>query len=95
MLPPVTMKKSNQQQSVELEAELLRLNALVRARRKTLARLAACPNKTCECRLVWSEQTEKTLASQMGKLRQGIGGKDGSRASSKPRPKRSKMAIAR
>lgn len=60
--------KSKQRQIFELEAELLALNTLVRARRQTLARLQACPNKDCPCRAVWREQTEKTLAHQVGKV---------------------------
>lgn len=60
--------KSKERQIFELEAELLKLNSLVRARRQTLARLAACPNKNCECRAVWREHTEKSLASQVGKV---------------------------
>ncbi len=60
---------------VELEAELIRLNTLVRARRKQLARLEQCPNKACECRMVWREVVEKNLASQMGKIRRQVKGK--------------------
>ena len=60
--------KSKERKIFELEAELLKLNSLVRARRQTIARLAACPNKNCECRAVWREHTEKTLASQVGKV---------------------------
>jgi hypothetical protein len=58
------MKKK--QETLELEAELLRLNELVRRRRAQLARLARCPNKDCECRKVWRETIEKDLAGQMG-----------------------------
>ncbi len=61
--------------AAELEAELIRLNTLVRARRKQLARLEQCPNKTCECRMVWREVVEKNLASQMGKIRRQVKGK--------------------
>ncbi len=67
--------KKKQQEAIELEAELIRLNTLVRARRKTLARLAVCPNKDCECRKVWKEQVEQTLAGQVGKIRRQIGTK--------------------
>ncbi len=67
--------KSKKRVAVELEAELMRLNELVRARRKQLARLAACPNKDCECRLVWREVVEKNLSSQMGRIRRGVHGK--------------------
>ncbi len=64
--------KSKQSQILELEAELIRLNTLVRARRKQLAFLAKCPNKSCECRRVWHEVVEQTLAGQMGKIRQQV-----------------------
>jgi hypothetical protein len=57
-------------QAVEgLEAELLRLNTLVRKRRAQLERLERCPNKDCECRQVWRESIEKNLAGQVGKIR--------------------------
>ena len=64
--------KNQQRPAVELEAELLRLNALVRERRKELARLEKCPNKTCTCRLFWRDHVEKTLARQMGKIRRQL-----------------------
>ena len=57
----------------ELEAELLRLNNLVRQRRKQLAFLEKCPNKNCECRAVWHEVVQKKLAGQMGKIRRHVG----------------------
>ena len=60
------------QAATELEAELLRLNALVRARRKQLVRLDKCPNKDCPCRFVWREHVEKNLAGQVGKVRHQI-----------------------
>lgn len=60
---------SESQESVGLEAELLRLNTLVRKRRAQLARLEKCPNKDCECRQVWRETVEKNLAGQVGKIR--------------------------
>ena len=66
------MKNSKQHQAAELEAELLRLNALVRQRRKQLAFLEQCPNKSCECRTVWREVVEKNLASQVGKIRHHV-----------------------
>ena len=66
------MKKSAPKTVLELESELLRLTELVRARRKQLARLEKCPNKDCECRQVWREVVEKKLASQVGKVRQGV-----------------------
>ncbi len=59
---------------VELETELLRLNELVRARRKQLSRLAACPNKNCECRQIWREVVEDRLANQVSKIRLGVAG---------------------
>jgi hypothetical protein len=72
------MMKSKFQETAELEAELARLTALVRDRRKTLDRLDKCPNKDCECRFVWREHVEKTLAQQFGKIR--------SHVKSKPKP---------
>jgi hypothetical protein len=57
-----------------LEAELVRLNALVRERRKQLGRLEKCPNKDCPCRFVWREHVEKNLAGQVGKVRQQVRG---------------------
>lgn len=64
--------KSKQRQVLELEAELLRLNALVRQRRKQLAYLEKCPNKDCECRRVWHQVVEKDLAHQVGKVRRHV-----------------------
>jgi hypothetical protein len=64
--------KRKQRDAGELEAELLRLNELVRARRKQLARLEQCPNKDCECRLVWREVTEQNLAGQVSRVRRGV-----------------------
>ena len=66
--------KSKQQQILELEAELLRLNSLVRQRRKQLAFLEKCPNKNCECRRVWQRIVEKNLAQQVGKIRRQVRG---------------------
>lgn len=82
--------KTKQQQAVELTDELLRLNALVRARRAQLARLEKCPYKDCECRRVWREVVEKDLAGQMGKISSSIG-KNGKAPSKSParRAKRS------
>ncbi len=60
------------QEATELEAELLRLNMLVRERRKQLARLEKCPNKDCPCRFVWREHVEKNLAGQMGKIQRQV-----------------------
>jgi hypothetical protein len=64
--------KSKRIAALELEAELVRLNALVRARRKQLAFLAKCPNKDCECRAVWRDVVEKNLAGQMGRIRRQV-----------------------
>jgi hypothetical protein len=52
----------------KLEAELLRLNELVRQRRQQLARLENCPDHDCECRRVWREVVESKLASQVSKV---------------------------
>jgi hypothetical protein len=84
--------KSKQRDAIELEAELVRLNTLVRERRKQLARLAACPNKTCECRLVWREVVEKKLAGQVGKIRRQVAGNGNHAPTSKPRRKGAIMA---
>jgi hypothetical protein len=65
--------KSKKQEILDLEAELLHLNALVRDRRKQLARLQKCPNTTCGCRLVWRQQVEKTLAGQVKKIGRQVG----------------------
>jgi len=62
-------------QVTDLEAELVRLNALARERRKQLARLEKCPNKDCPCRFVWREHVEKNLAGQVGKVRRQVRGK--------------------
>jgi hypothetical protein len=64
--------KKKERQAIELEAELLRLNAMVRKRRDQLARLEKCPHKDCECRAVWREVVEKDLASQVGKISHGV-----------------------
>jgi hypothetical protein len=65
-------KNSKKQEKVELESELMRLNELVRERRSDLARIQECPNETCKCRLLWNEQVDKTLASQVRKIRKQI-----------------------
>ena len=65
------------QEATELEAELLRLNTLVRERRQQLARLEKCPNKDCPCRVVWRNHVEKNLAGQVGKIRRQVGTKAG------------------
>lgn len=67
--------KSKPERALELEAELMRLNILVRARRKQLARLERCPHKDCECRMVWRDMVEKHLAEQMGKIRHQVKGR--------------------
>ena len=64
--------KRKERAAIELEAELVRLNALVRDRRQQLARLEDCPHKSCECRLVWRDHVEKLLASQVGKIRKQV-----------------------
>jgi hypothetical protein len=66
------MMKSKQREGLELEAELVRLNTLVRQRRQQLARLEKCPNKDCECRRIWREVVEKDLARQVGKIRRHV-----------------------
>jgi hypothetical protein len=64
--------KGPRPETAELEAELLRLNELVRARRDQLARLEHCPHKDCECRQVWKQVVEKKLAHQFGKIRKQV-----------------------
>ena len=66
------MMKRKEHEKLKLEAELLRLNALVRERREQLARIEECPNQACRCRAVWKEQVEKTLTGQMRKIRRQI-----------------------
>ena len=70
-----------------LEDELLRLNALVRERRKQLARLEKCPNKDCPCRFVWREQVEKNLEGQVGRIQQRVHGKSAKLAKPKKHAK--------
>jgi hypothetical protein len=67
------MMKRKPSEALALEAELLRLNELVRDRREQLARLQDCPNKTCECRRVWSKEVGKNLATQVRKIRRELG----------------------
>jgi hypothetical protein len=67
------MMNGKRRETTDLEAELLRLNALVRERREQLARLEKCPNKDCPCRLVWREHVEKNLNGQVGKIRRQVG----------------------
>ena len=73
------------QEATKLEAELLRLNSLVRERRKQLDRLEKCPNKDCPCRFVWREHVEKHLAGQVGKVRRQVRDKSTKPAKSKAR----------
>jgi hypothetical protein len=75
------------QEATELEAELLRLNTLVRDRRKQLARLEKCPNKDCPCRVVWRDHVEKNLAGQVGKIRRKVSSKSAQPPKSKRQPK--------
>ena len=75
------------QEATELEAELLRLNTLVRERRKQLARLEKCPNKDCPCRLVWRNHVEKNLAGQVRKIRRKVSSEAARPAEPKGQPK--------
>lgn len=77
--------KSKKQQVLELGAELERLNELVRQRRKQLAFLETCPNKSCECRSVWRDVVEKKLASQVGKIRKRVRADHNGTAAASPR----------
>jgi hypothetical protein len=83
------------QKATELEAELLRLNALVRERRKQLIRLEECPNKDCACRLVWRDHVEKNLAGQVVKIRRQVRNKAAhsskSKEQTKPEPRTSRL----
>ena len=78
------------QEPTDLEAQLVRLNALARERRKQLARLEKCPNKDCPCRFVWREHVERNLAGQVGKIQRQVRGEPAKSAKSarpaKPRP---------
>lgn len=68
------MLKNGKARSVtELESDLVKLNVLVRERRKQLARLESCPNKDCPCRMVWRDHVEKNLAGQMRRIRRQVG----------------------
>jgi hypothetical protein len=77
-----------QRAATQLEAELIRLNTLVRERRQQLARLDKCPNKDCPCRFVWREHVEKNLAGQVGELRQRVKGQRAKLTRPKVRAKR-------
>ena len=76
-----------EREATELEAQLVRLNALVRERRQQLARLETCPNKDCPCRLVWRNHVEQNLAGQVGKVRRQVRAKSTSLAKPKGRAK--------
>ncbi len=82
--------KNKHQEVLELEAELLRLNTLVRNRRAQLKKLETCPHKDCECRAVWQEQVDRTLSRQMGKIRRQVGSKAArnGKAAKAPQPAR-------
>ncbi|MGO8931358.1 MAG: hypothetical protein ACLQU3_31270 [Limisphaerales bacterium] len=82
------MNNGKQRAATELEAELVRLNLLVRERRRQLVRLDKCPNKDCPCRFVWREQVEKNLAGQVGEVRRQVRGKPAKLAKPKDRPSR-------
>ena len=84
----LTMKNGKPQDATDLESELLRLNSLVRARRKQLARLEKCPNKDCPCRVVWRNHVEKDLAGQVRKIRRQVGAKRPKSIKARPRPQR-------
>jgi hypothetical protein len=68
------MASSKQRELADLEAELTRLNALVRERRAQLARLRDCPNPACPCRVVWRDHVEKNLARQVTRIRRQVRG---------------------
>lgn len=72
MYPDIMAKRSKTPDATELEAELARLNALVRERRKQLADLENCPDQQCPCRVVWQGAVEKNLSSQLGKIRRKV-----------------------
>lgn len=80
--------KDKQPEATALEAELMRLNALVRERRKQLANLEKCPNKDCPCRFVWREHVEKNLATQVGKIRHQVHTNSNKAPHAKTRPPR-------
>jgi hypothetical protein len=81
------MMNRKQQEATEIEAELVRLNALVRERRQQLGRLEECPNKDCPCRLVWRNHIEQNLAGQVSKVRRQVRGKPAKVAKPKSRSK--------
>jgi hypothetical protein len=86
----MTMKSSNRD-PIELESELMRLNTLIRARRKQLDLLERCPHTECECRAVWHQVTEKKLAGQVGRVRKHVrGSENGNGAKPKKAPAKSR-----
>jgi hypothetical protein len=87
--------KSKEREVLELESELLRLAALVRERRKQLARLKNCPNPSCPCRAVWRDHVEKKLSIQVRKVRKQVREappQPARAASSNGKPKRRQLA---
>lgn len=78
--------KRKPQEKIELEAELLKLNDLVRERRKELAKIQDCPNHDCHCRAVWKEQVDKNLAGQVRKIRRKLDVKPKTKARAKAKP---------
>jgi len=81
------MTNGKPQEPTDFEADLVRLNMLVRERRKQLARLEKCPNKDCPCRFIWREHVEMNLADQVGKIQRKVGSKRGRLAKRKGRSK--------
>lgn len=84
---------SKPREKLELEAELTRLNALVRERREQMARIEDCPNPECPCRVVWKDKVEKGLASQMRKIGKQVRGSCG--CAPPPEPKTKKTVAGR
>ena len=82
------MMNGKQRVETQLEAQLIRLNTLIRERRKQLARLEKCPNKDCPCRFVWREHVEKNLAGQVGEIRRRVMDKQAKLTQSKAPAKR-------
>ena len=70
--PDIMARSTKKPDATELEAELARLNALVRERRKHLASLKNCPNQQCPCRVAWRGVVEKNLSSQLGRIRRKV-----------------------
>lgn len=83
-------------QTIELEAELKRLNALVRERREFLASLVTCPNSDCPCRVEWKDRADKGLARQMRKIgKQVSNGCDCDAHAPAPTPAKAKKSPAK